>query len=131
MYIEKYKRSHDGTSLARLLKARNMFTVSSVDKLPKLGFVVYENYAAYEAYDAICAGFLREVEGNSFIFDSLISHPNLNSEQRHLGMTMLWEAILTANPKTVVWGTSVEPDVIRRALAAGFIEKPHTLLVRS
>lgn len=131
MYIEKYKRSHDGTSLARLLKARGMFTVSAVDKLPKLGYVVYENYAAYEAYDAICAGFLREVEGGSYIFDSLISHPNLNSEQRHLGMNMLWDNILKTSPRTVVWGTSVEPDVIKRALAAGFEARPHKLLVRS
>lgn len=127
MFVEKY-RNHDRTAVAHLLKKRGMWSYTAAEQLPKLGFVVYAEREAYDSYDAVCAGFLREVEGGSYMFDSLISNPDLNSEQRNEGMNLLWKAVIEAAGKSLIIGFSVDEGTIQRAVDAGFTRLPHVTL---
>lgn len=127
MFVERY-RAHDRTAVAHLLKKRGMWTYSAAEQLPKLGFVVYAERETYDSYDAVCAGFLREVEGGSYLFDSLISNPDLNSEQRNQGMQLLWKAIMDEAGKAGIIGFTTDTGTMQRAIEAGFQQLPHTTL---
>ena len=111
----------DAAAVACLLKCRGL--ISEQPRLPRLGFIVYQN-----AGEPVCAGWLREVEGNAYLFDSLISNKDLSSEERHRGMELLWRTIIKQAKGRYLMGTSVDKGTIQRAVAAGFDRMPHTML---
>lgn len=110
-----------------LLKAHGIWTRNSMDQLPKLGFVVYLEGRDVDRCEAVCAGFLREVEGGTYLFDSLISNPKLNSKQRAEGMAMLWKAVLDAAGGCSVLGFTINEQTMQRAEDAGFKRLPHVV----
>ena len=127
MFVEKCGREHRA-AVMHLLKAHSMWSRDSMDQLPKLGFVVYMERGDVDKCEAVCAGFLREIEGGSYLFDSLISNPKLNSEQRHRGMSMLWSTILEAAKGCSVLGFTDNAGTMQRAEDAGFTRLPHVVL---
>lgn len=118
MIVRRYMVA-DRAALDTLLELRR----TDAGQLPKLGFVVMDGPSA-------CAfGFMRKVEGRSYLFDSLISDPRLDSEQRHLAMQLLWNTIVkTANGKPLI-GYSTDEGTISRAHSMGFVTVPHTILL--
>lgn len=126
MFVEKCGREHRA-AVAHLMKKRGVWHVGAMDDLPKVGFVVYEERGAVDRCVAVCAGFLREVEGGSLLFDSLISAPELNSEQRAKGMELLWAAILEVAGRRPVLGFTTDEGTMQRAESAGFIRLPHVV----
>ena len=118
MKLERYSANHE-PELHRLLQARDM----SITPVPKMGFAVLNMGRA------AAMGFLREVEGGSYMFDSLISDPSLNSEQRHEAQRLLWSAIIEASAGHQLFGYAENTGTIDRALSHGFISVPHTILV--
>lgn len=111
---EKYK-----SELQRLLAAHDMAPV----EVPRLGFVVtHDDRAA-------AMGFMREVEGGSYMFDSLISDPELKTEQRHKAMLLLWAKVINQAAGAPIIGFSTNDGTINRALASGFKAVAYTVLV--
>ena len=110
----------DTEAVLCLLKCRGL--ISEQPRLPRLGFIVYQN-----AGEPVCAGWLREVEGGAYLFDSLISNKELNSEQRHQGMELLWRTVLKQAKGKYIIATSNDSGTIKRGLALGFKAMPHTL----
>lgn len=93
--------------------------------LPKLGIVVFKDNTD-DMSVPVCAGFLREVEGGAYMFDSLISNKKLNSEQRHQGMTQLWAALLELAGNSYVFAMTVDEGTKQRGETLGFVALPHT-----
>lgn len=91
-------------------------------QLPKLGFIVLEGEVP------VCAGFLREVEGGLYFFDSLISNKNLNSETRATGMDLLWSQIIAETPSSSVIGFTTDAGTLQRAKSLGFKEASFSVL---
>lgn len=93
-------------------------------ELPKLGLVVMTDEGGSVP---VCAGFLRAVEGGSYIMDSLVSNKKLKTEQRHQGMELLWPALLSLAGSHSVLGFSTDGGTQARAIAHGFTALPHTV----
>ncbi len=96
-------------------------------RLPKLGFIVMHEISG-DVLVPVCAGFLREVEAGPYLFDSLVSNADLNSEQRAAGMSLLWDAVLAKAGDRSVLGFTVDDSTLQRATGLGFVPLPHTVL---
>lgn len=110
----------DTNAVLCLLKCRGL--ISEQPRLPRLGFIVYQN-----AGEPVCAGWLREVEGGAYLFDSLISNKDLSSAERHEGMDLLWKTILKQAKGKYLMATSIDKGTIKRGTDLGFKAMPHTL----
>jgi hypothetical protein len=118
MKLERYCETH-APELQRLLAQHGMPAVA----VPKIGFAVIQGRRA------AAMGFLREVEGGSYMFDGLISDPKLNSEQRHQAMSLLWDKIINEANGAPILGFSLNNGTVNRALASGFEAIAYTVLV--
>lgn len=124
MIVQDYKPEHD-FAVQYMLMARKL----KLDMpLPKLGVVVFDERG--DVLVPVCAGFLRSVEGGSYMFDSLISNPGLSSAERHNGMDLLWKSLLAKTEQPII-GLSVDGGTISRAIAHGFQQQPHAVLTLS
>lgn len=118
MRLEQFTEAHR-PELHRLLGQHDMPLMA----VPKLGFAVMQDSRA------AAMGFLRAVEGGSYMFDSLISDNKLNSEQRHQAMQLLWAKIINEANGAPIVGFSINNGTVNRALAAGFRAVAYTVLV--
>jgi hypothetical protein len=121
MQVEKYSKSHEH-AMIYLMSTRQLALDAA---LPKLGYVVYDERG--DVLIPVCAGFLREVEGGAYLFDSLVSNKNLSAEQRGEGMSLLWSAILGSTTMPIL-GFTKDEQTYNRALEAGFVHLPHAVL---
>lgn len=118
MIVRPYQ-STDRAELNKLLEARG----TAAGRLPKRGFVVTDGP------EAAAFGFLRKVEGGYMLFDSLISNPKLNSEQRNMAMELLWTTVIAASKGKTLLGFTKDNGTLQRALKAGFAPEAYTVLV--
>jgi len=90
---------------------------------PKIGFIV----------PGVAAAFLLQCEGNIGIMDSLITNPLCSSETRHKALNSIYDNIIgTCHQLGIerIIGFTTDEGTLKRSLAYGFIQKPHTLLTR-
>ncbi len=119
MIVRRYTPDADAEALQEVADAHDV----DLGTLPELGFIVMHQGTA------AAFAFLRKVEGAGYMFDSLISNPELNSEQRHEAMTILWTKIIQTSYGQPLIGYATDAGTINRALSTGFIKAPHTILV--
>jgi hypothetical protein len=109
--------------------AKRRLPLSMVDELPELGWVVEERG------EAICAGYLRRVEGDGYaIFDSIVSNPDQPGEVRNQALDLLYETALSEAdrlglPRLI--GFTVDENTRKRSERHGFTSPDHTLLIRA
>lgn len=112
--------------LKEWLEKRNLNT-EVVNELPEHGYLVVENN------QAICAGFIRQVEGGYGLIDSFISNPEMIAMKRHEGLNLLIDQLLSDALKRgmkQVLATTTDAHTIERALSRGFEKLPHTTIAK-
>lgn len=123
--LHKYKFSDMPTVLS-WVKTHSM-DEDLISDLPEIGYI------ARSGATPIAAAFLRKVEGNFVLFDSLISDPTLPPELRDDALDLLGEQLIrTAKElefKTIV-GITKDKFTYMRALRLGFVHTSHALLVK-
>lgn len=93
--------------------------------IPRIGFVAYGNR------EPICAGFLRLVESDYLILDSLITNPHASAQTRNRSIDLVVrELILKAKTlgKLKIIANSVDQNTLERSTKHGFKVMPHTMI---
>lgn len=109
----------DIMSINKWLKRRNHALVTE-SELPTTGFIV----------PGVAAGFVRKVEGNIGIFESVVSNALVSSSIRHKAMSVLFDEINNLNFKCIM-GFTKEGDMLLRAKAAGYVHANlHALVIK-
>lgn len=119
MKVREYEES-DFASIQRWLHKWNHEKITS-EQLPETGFVV----------PGVAIGFVRMVEGNMAIFDSMVSNPYASQRLRHNALDDLVGHImahLKADGVTKVLAFTVDDGTLTRAKRHGFKQLRHTLL---
>lgn len=122
--IHKYKEERDLFHINKWLQMRHQPEVDPYD-IPEIGFM------AMFKDRPIAAGFLRQIEGDTGLFDSLVSHPVATAEFRHIALDMVVNSIITSarsrNIKQVLAYT-VDKGTLERAFRHNFVKLPHTVI---
>lgn len=118
MFVRQFDASTDLVAVHAWLAARGLSSELAAD-LPAVGFVVP---------DIACA-FIRGVEGNCCIMDSLASNPEAPAEARHAALEMLFSAVRAGAQGRAIIGFTVDSGTLMRAEAHGFKKSDHILLV--
>lgn len=95
------------------------------EHLPKIGYI------AHEGPIIIAAGFLRMVEGNVGMIDTLVTDKHVFSSMRHEGLNMLVEKLIKDAKHMKLLGivcNTVDEGVINRAKSLSFNIQPNYLL---
>jgi hypothetical protein len=108
----------DVTSINKWLHAQGHPLVSYWD-LPKMGFII----------PGVCAGFVRQVEGNYGILDGLVSNPLVSAKTRHKAMDSLFTQLIAKSPPKMI-GTTIDKGTFSRAVAHGFVPSNYIYLTR-
>lgn len=91
--------------------------------LPTLGLITY-----YET-TPVAAGFLRRVEGNYCMLDSLITNKNIPSDYRDMALDYLVPKLINLAKSqgfTKIIAFSQDKHTLIRSLKHGFVHLPHT-----
>lgn len=122
--LTAYDEDRDLSHINKWLKERARPEVDPYD-VPDVGFVAnYKNRP-------IAAGFLRQIEGQNAVFDSLVSNPGATAEFRHIGLDLIFEAIIASARKRdihQILGFSIDEGTLKRALRHNFVKLPHTVM---
>lgn len=126
-FVREYDEAIDLKHINEWLQKRSHAELDPYN-IPAVGFV-----STYMKRP-IAAGFLREAECDSAIFDGLVSNPQATKEFRHQALDLVIEAILSyAKAKDInqIWAWSIDASTLERAARHGFVKQPHTLVVLS
>lgn len=122
--LTAYDEDRDLSHINGWLKDRSRPEVDPYD-VPDLGFVAnFKNRP-------IAAGFLRQVEGQNALFDSLVSNPGATAEFRHIALDMVVDGIIrAAKVKDIhqILAFSIDEGTLKRALRHNFVKLPHTVI---
>jgi len=120
MIITHYDPNFDKLAFENLLDLRKM-DVTFSDKLPKVGYVVYNNLAL------VAAGFLRQCENSFGLLDSYITNPNCSNKQRHQALELITKQLIQhaklLNIKELICLTA-DSGILKRSLTHGFVKVP-------
>lgn len=119
------RHSWNSFGLEVLLKSQGMLPWSHIAALPESGIMVYS------ADTPIAAGFLRKVEDNSAILDSLITNKDIDAVVRDKALDMLVTELLKVAKGlgiTNIIAFSSDPHTLMRAKRFGFAELPHQVI---
>lgn len=109
----------DLASVNKWLKRRGS-PEESIDMLPSVGYIV----------PGVAAAFLRNIENNFGMFESLVTNSLASSKTRNTALEELFKAISQHGFKVVI-GFSRDDSAISRALASGYKEADgYKLLVK-
>lgn len=122
--IVKFDSAEHGKHLADWLRSRDLSAEGSVN-LPELGLILFDTGCP------VVAGFLRKVEGNYAILDSLCTNPLVLPEIRDKSLDTLVKALIKLARKEgikAITATSIDLNTLERSLKHGFKKQPHTLI---
>lgn len=108
------------------LRARKLDT-KLADELPVNGFI-----AKTEKKDAVCAGFLRMVEGGYAMLDSLITNPTQPPEVRDEAIDAVVKRLISAAEDwniTRILANTTDAHTLERSKRHGFTALPNTMIV--
>lgn len=123
MRVVEFKDRHVHFVSEWLLK-RSLSAELSLD-LPAVGFIALEDESA------IAAGFLRQVEGDYLIVDSLISNPSQAPEARNAAIDLIvLELIKMAKFMGIskIFANSTDINTLERAKKHGFKLLPNVMM---
>jgi hypothetical protein len=89
-------------------------------------------FLAYEKDEPVAAGFLRHIEKQYALLDSLITNPLSAPHLRDQAINaVVGKLILTAKKQGVlkILATSTDEHTLLRSRKFGFVASPHTLIV--
>lgn len=112
-------------NLRNILTAREMSDDVIID-LPEIGFVAYHDLSM------VAAGFIRRVEGQFALLDSLITNPRHEPPMRDAAIEMVVAALIEqANKEGIqaLFAFSIDKNTLERAEQRhGFVRLPHAVI---
>lgn len=124
MNIRRFDLKTDRKYAVELMLKRGL-NLNLLNDLPQLGLI------ALDLPTPGAMGFLRRMEGDQYIFDSLITNPDLEPEVRDVLLDKLVTelvALASSQAITKILAYTVDNNVIERAKKHGFEVLPHTVL---
>lgn len=124
MEVQVFNPDDHMDHICEWLKLRNL-PYSLGEQLPEIGFM------AFEGGQAICAGFLRKVEGDFAMLDSLITNPEALNYLRSNAIDAVVRELIKA---AKAWGissliaTSTDAHTLERSKKHGFVAMPDTVI---
>lgn len=122
--LSKYDEDQDLHHINKWLQEHKRPEVDPYD-VPDIGFMAnFKNRP-------IAAGFLRQIEGENALFDSLISNPGATSEFRHIAIDMVVnEIVRIARERGIrqILAFSIDEGTLKRAIRHNFVKLPHTVI---
>ena len=106
------------------LKAREM-NDKLTDNLPTHGWVSFEHETP------VAMGFLRCIEGDMAMIDSLITNPEINPKSRNMHLTKLNQKLIKVakhHKLKALIAATIDYHTLIRALELGFVQQSHTLI---
>lgn len=72
---------------------------------------------------------IRYIDGNYWLFDSMVTNPLCSSETRHKALEAIYNKMfeLTQDSNGII-GLTIDDGALARAKAAGFRQLPHVVL---
>lgn len=125
MYSQKFSRVAHLEHIYGWLKARNAFVPEPSD-MPEHGFV------AYDEGQPVAAGFLRRVEGNYALVDSLVTNPDAPGVVRNQAIDMVVKHLLFKAKRLGLKhliAFSVDTNTLMRSERHGFVRIPHAVII--
>jgi hypothetical protein len=120
-----YDHARDRSLITPWCAARGV-TLPDDMEVPAIGFLVGKDETA------VCAAFLRLVEGGHAQLDGLVTNPDSSSQDRNEAIDIVTTKIIAEakalNVKTIITFVDRE-NTILRAEVFGFKRFPHTLLI--
>lgn len=126
MILTPYDPNKHSSSMLQLLASHNL-NEELVHTLPQFGLIAFERELP------IAAGFIRQVEGNYAILDSIISNPTADPSLRHRALDLIYKKcihIAKLNGITRLIGTTADHGILTRSLNHGFLITPHVYLIK-
>lgn len=127
MTLAPYEKDKHAEFLKSWLRIRHI-DPKLVDEVPEKGFIVTKDNLT------ICAAFLREVEGDYFMIDSLVTNPAIEPMLRNEAIDIVVSKLIaTARMFGVskLMATTVDKNTLERAFRFGFRELPHKVITLS
>lgn len=111
--------------IARYWLEKHAMSVELANELPEVGYV------AYNHTEPVAMGFLRRVEGDVGMIDSLITNPYSAKVDRNVAMDAIFNQLIeTAKEfglKSLI-GYSQDDNTLTRARRYGFSEQPYAVM---
>jgi hypothetical protein len=124
MLVKIFEHQHETYLIKNWLKKRGL-RQKLCDDLPFIGVL------AHDLNDYIAAGFLRHVEKNFGLIDSLISNPDIDGKRRNEAIdAVVSKLILIAKEKGIskLLAMSVDENTLIRSKSHGFIELQYKVI---
>ncbi len=125
MEVVEYKKETHLTYIKDWLAYRGM-DLELANDIPRIGYIVYGNL------EPIAAGFLRLVEADYLILDSLITNPNASGKTRNDAIDMVVDALITRAKllgKLKIIANSIDANTLERSKKHGFRQTLHRMIV--
>lgn len=110
-----------------MLKSQSYPGISdiTIQSIPKIGYI------AFLGKQPIACGFLRRIEGGYAQLDGLTSHSYFGSKIRHVGISLVVEALIQEAKDLKLHGIisyTKDESIIKRAKSIGFSIIPETII---
>lgn len=113
-------------SLIQLHESNDSTLGETPETLPQIGYI------ATEGTNVVAIGFLRHVEGNMALLDTLVTNAECSSEMRHLGISAVVDALISMAKQLELryfMAFTVDDGIIKRAFDLGFVITNQRLIV--
>ncbi len=111
--------------IARYWLEQHKMDVGLADQLPEVGYV------AYRHTEPVAMGFLRRVEGDCGIIDSLMTNPHASKADRNEALDAIFSQLIeTAKELGIksLLGYSKDANTLMRARRYGFSDQPYAVM---
>ena len=125
MEVVEYKKESHLKFIENWLVAHEL-SVDLAKDLPRIGFLAFDNELG------VAAGFLRLVESDYLILDSLITNPKAYSGSRDMAIDLVVKKLIEKAKemqKYKIIANSTDANTLLRSKKHGFKEMPHTMIV--
>lgn len=124
MNLDRYN-ADDAPLIKSWLELRGMHNEHFVRDLPRTGVMcrIEDN--------PICAGFLRYVEGNFAMLDSLVTNPKMKSFTRNVAIDAVVKELISIAKRhgiKKILAFSVDEGILKRSIGHGFIKTSHEVI---
>lgn len=113
-------------SLIQLHESNDSTLGETPETLPQIGYI------ATEGANVVAIGFLRRVEGNMALLDTLVTNAECSSEMRHIGISAVVDALISMAKQLELryfMAFTVDDGIIKRAFDLGFVITNQRLIV--
>ena len=125
MEVIVFNRENHLELVSKWLKVRGINELLA-QEVPQFGYICFNNH------EAICAGFLRKVEGGYMFMDSLITNPIAEPELRNKAIDLVVTELIESAKDlqvTKILAYSTDINTLERSKKHGFRAYPENVVI--